>query len=106
MGFVGEFNGEDADLIEALYFDPPGAMNEGCRIGVCGLLEEDTDVADLAVLVVKEEEVARLRALERADSATAGSLLGGVARQGFAEETHDDLYEARAIHPHGVLAAP
>ena len=64
MGFVGEFDREDAGLIEALHFDASGAMDEGCRIGGCGLLEEDTDVTDLAVLVVKDEEVARLRALE------------------------------------------
>ena len=64
MGFVGEFDREDAGLIEALYLDASGAMDEGCRIGVCGLLEEYTDVTDLAVLVVEEEEVARLRALE------------------------------------------
>ena len=64
MGFVGELDGEDAGLIEALHFDASGAMDEGCRGLVGGLLEEDTDVADLAVLVVKEEEVARLRTLE------------------------------------------
>ena len=46
-------------------------MDEGCRGLVGGLLKEDTYVADLAVLVVKEEEVARLRALERADNASA-----------------------------------
>ena len=94
MGCVGEFDREDAGLIEALHFDASGAMDEGCRSLVCGLLKEDTYVANLAVLVVEEEEVARLRALERADDATAGDLLGGVARQGLAEETHDDLYEA------------
>ena len=64
MGFVGELDGEDTGLIEALHFDTSGAMDEGCRGLVGGLLEEDTDVADLAVLVVKEEEVARLRTLE------------------------------------------
>ena len=106
MGFVGELDGEDTGLIEALHFDASGAMDEGCRIGVNGLLEEDTDVADLAVFMVKEEEVARLRTLERADNAAAGGLLRGVARQGLAEETHDDLYETRAIHPHGVFSAP
>ena len=106
MGFVGEFNGEDTGLIEALHFDASGAMNEGCRGLVGGFLEKDTDVTDLAVLVVEEEEVARLRTLERTDNASAGSLLGGVARQGLAEETHDDLYETRAIHPHGVFSAP
>ena len=106
MGFVGELNGEDAGLIEALHFDASGAMDEGCRSLVGGLLKEDAYVADLAVLMVEEEEVARLRALERRDNAAAGCLLGGVARQGLAEETHDDRYKARAIHAHGVLAAP
>ena len=71
MGFVGELDGEDAGLIEALHFDAPGAMDEGCRSLAGGLLEEDTYVADLAVLMVEEEEVTRLRALERADSASA-----------------------------------
>ena len=106
MGFVGELDREDAGPIEALYLNPSGAMNKSRRIGVNGLLEKDTNVTDLAVLVVEEEEVARLRALERADNAAAGGLLGGVARQGLAEETHDDLYEARAVHPHGVFSAP
>ena len=106
MGFVGELDGEDTGLVEALHFDASGAMDEGCRSLVCGLLKEDTYVANLAVLVVEEEEVARLRTLERTDNASAGSLLGGVARQGLAEETHDDLYETRAIHPHGVFSAP
>ena len=85
MGFVGEFDREDTVLVEALYFDTPGAMDEGRRIGVCGFLEDDTDVTDLAVLMIEEYQIARLNIVQFGNLPSLRHLFGRIAQTRFAE---------------------
>ena len=100
----------DACLVNLLYLHAAGTVYHALGVN------ENAHVGDMRscllpfrggrVRLFKENEVAGLRLVESGYLTSLLRLLRSIAEQFLAEETHDDLTEARAVHAQGVLAAP